>query len=406
VRSNLDRNKAQALDIQSAQFGINRVSLIANIVLAEDGPVFNFFEASGGNRDVTLPANKRGAMVGVINYGAANSLIVKTPSGSTLATLQVSEGALFACSGQEWRWFAYNPTAYLDPSEISSPDLSITVTTVGNAITVEVNEAHVDHNTLFNYEADRHVAHSGVNISAGAGLSGGGSIAASRTLALDIHGLAAVTPELADELSIYDVSLALHKKITASALNAILDHNGLLNYSVNRHIDHTGVSIAAGEGLTGGGAIDSSRTISLAIHGLTSDTPIALSEFAFWDTVAGEHNKVTLDTLRNKMQALPRRSVTAAGDVTIDAAVDDVVVVDKTVEAATNVNFPTVVARIAAGKGILGLKNSHSNPALYPLTPIRSGSDTIDDSATPLSQDHNRITWYLPIAATNDWEIQ
>lgn len=406
MRSNLDRNKAQNLDIQSAQFGINRVSLIANIALAEDGPAFNFFEASGANRDVTLPANKRGAMVGVINYGAANSLVVKTPAGATLATLQVSEGALFVCSGQEWRWFAYSPSAYLDPTEISSPDTTISVTTVGNAVTIEVNEPAVNHDTLLNFVANEHVDHSGVSISAGAGLSGGGDITASRSLALNITGLAAETPVLADELAIYDISLALHKKITGTALNAILDHNALLNYSANRHIDHTGVSIAAGSGLSGGGAIDANRTISLAVNSLTADTPVLASELVFYDTVAGEHNKVTLNALLNVADALPRRPVTDPGDVTIDASTDDIVVVDKTVEEATNVNFPTVAARIAAGKGKIGLKNSHSNPALYPLQPVRAGADTIDDMATPLPQDHNRITWYMPIAATNDWEIQ
>ena len=101
-----------------------------------------------------------------------------------------------------------------------------------------------------------------------------------------------------------------------------------------------------------------------------------------------------------------RRTVTVAGDVTIVAATDDVVIVDKTIEAATNVNFPTVAARIAAGKGVLGIRNKHSNPALYPITPVRSGTDTIDDTATPLPQDHNRLTWYAPIPGTNDWEIQ
>lgn len=299
MRSNLDQNKAQRLDIQSAQYGINRVPLIANIVLVADGPAFNFFEASGANRDVTLPTNKRGAMVGVVNYGASNSLIVKTPAGSTLATLQVSEGALFVCSGQEWRWFAYSPTAYLDPTEISSPDTTITVTTVGNAVTLEVNEPAVDHNALLNFVADKHVAHSGVSITAGSGLSGGGTIDASRTLSLDIVSLTGAAPVLADSFAFYDLSLTANRKATLTDLNGILDHNGLLNYSANRHIDHTGVSISAGEGLTGGGAIDSTKTISLAINSLAADTPIAASVFAFYDTVAGEHNKVTLSGLQS-----------------------------------------------------------------------------------------------------------
>ena len=43
-------------------------------------------------------------------------------------------------------------------------------------------QATIDHNTLANYVADRHIAHSGVSITAGTGLSGGGTIDASITL--------------------------------------------------------------------------------------------------------------------------------------------------------------------------------------------------------------------------------
>jgi hypothetical protein len=41
------------------------------------------------------------------------------------------------------------------------------------------------------------------------------------------------------------------------------DHNSLLNYLANRHIDHSTVSIGSGSGLTGGGTIDSSQTLSI-----------------------------------------------------------------------------------------------------------------------------------------------
>jgi hypothetical protein len=41
-----------------------------------------------------------------------------------------------------------------------------------------------------------------------------------------------------------------------------IDHNATTNYSANRHIDHTAVSITAGAGLTGGGDISSTRTLT------------------------------------------------------------------------------------------------------------------------------------------------
>lgn len=376
VRSNLDRNKAQNIDIQSAQFGINRISLIANIVLAEDGPAFNFLEASGANRDVTLSANKRGAMVGVINYGASNSLVVKTPAGSTLATLQVSEGALFVCSGQEWRWFAYNPTAYLDPSEISSPDTTITVTTVGNAVTIEVNEPAVDHNTLLNFVVDKHVAHTSVSVGAGIGLTGGGDISASRTISMDITGLVAETPVLADELAFYDISLTTHKKLTGTSLNAILDHNALLNYSANRHIDHSTTSVTAGAGLSGGGTIDTTRTLSLDINGLSSDALALTNEFAFYDTVGLDHNKATLAALQILLRKKVIRVEAGAGPFTV--VDEDVFVSNKAVLSNTAIALPPV-ATYGDGR-VLDYMDYSGNAGEVTFT--ANGAETVEGSST------------------------
>ena len=42
-----------------------------------------------------------------------------------------------------------------------------------------------------------------------------------------------------------------------------IDHNSLANYSANKHIDHTSVSITAGNGLTGGGDISSNRSLAV-----------------------------------------------------------------------------------------------------------------------------------------------
>jgi hypothetical protein len=60
-----------------------------------------------------------------------------------------------------------------------------------DTITYTLTEANIDHDALTNFVADEHVAHSGVTITAGDVLSGGGTIAASRTIDLDIDGLAA-----------------------------------------------------------------------------------------------------------------------------------------------------------------------------------------------------------------------
>jgi hypothetical protein len=50
-----------------------------------------------------------------------------------------------------------------------------------------------------------------------------------------------------------------------------ISHDSTTGYSANRHIDHTAVSISAGSGLTGGGDISATRTLSIASGGVTND---------------------------------------------------------------------------------------------------------------------------------------
>jgi hypothetical protein len=52
--------------------------------------------------------------------------------------------------------------------------------------------------------------------------------------------------------------------ISAVVLPGGVDHNALLNWVANKHIDHSLVSISAGTGLTGGGDITATRTLSIA----------------------------------------------------------------------------------------------------------------------------------------------
>lgn len=123
----------------------------------------------------------------------------------------------------------------------------------------------LDHNGLLNYVADQHVAHSGVSINTGTGLTGGGNITATRTINLDFSALPTQGEAMAsgDLFPFYDLSGTIHKKISFSNLNAALVHDSLSGFSANRHIDHTAVNISAGNGLTGGGDISASRSLAI-----------------------------------------------------------------------------------------------------------------------------------------------
>ncbi len=100
------------------------------------------------------------------------------------------------------------------------------------------NITSIDHDALTNFVADEHVAHSGVSITAGFGLKGGGTIASTRDLAIDS----------AELLTYYE---------------PIIRHDNLSGFVADEHIAHSGVSITAGFGLKGGGNIASTRDLAI-----------------------------------------------------------------------------------------------------------------------------------------------
>jgi hypothetical protein len=170
-----------------------------------------------------------------------------------------------------------------------------------------VSESSIDHDVLSGFVANEHIDHSSVSVTAGAGLSGGGTIAATRTIdvvagdaiitnstgvwvnnaALTIAGLADYgANKVVDHSTIYikgGNGLSGNSNITANVTigftagnsqlltnstgvwinSAAIDHDTLSGFVANEHIDHTGVTITAGDGLTGGGTIAATRTLAV-----------------------------------------------------------------------------------------------------------------------------------------------
>jgi len=222
-----------------------------------------------------------------------------------------------------------------------------------NADNITTNDGQIVHNSLSGYDADRHIDHSAVSISAGVGLSGGGTLAANRTLTVDLSELTDMTQAVVggeDELILLDNGADRRKLIseitlsdfnndvgwttnvgditgvTAGAgmtgggssgtvtMNAIagtgitvnadnittndgqIVHDNLSGFVANEHIDHSGVSVVAGAGMTGGGTIAASRTINvIAGTGITVNADNittndgAINHDALSNFVAGEH---------------------------------------------------------------------------------------------------------------------
>lgn len=86
---------------------------------------------------------------------------------------------------------------------------------------------------------------------------------------------------------------------TADDLEGTIIHDNLASIPVNDHIDHTGVTLTAGLGLTGSGDISASRTFDMDIAGLSEDTtPQATADYvATYDNSAATHKKVLVEDL-------------------------------------------------------------------------------------------------------------
>jgi hypothetical protein len=101
----------------------------------------------------------------------------------------------------------------------ASTKVTVTDNTTNKTIDVDVVESNINHNNLLNFVANKHIDHSTVSITAGSGLSGGGDLTTTRSLAIDILSLTAkTTPVAADTLLINDSVGSVNKKITLSSI--------------------------------------------------------------------------------------------------------------------------------------------------------------------------------------------
>lgn len=109
---------------------------------------------------------------------------------------------------------------------------------------------------------DIHVAHSSVSITAGDGLTGGGTIAATRTLTLGTPGSS-----------------------TATSTNAVTATSH--THAIDSTIARSAITISAGNGLTGGGDLTANRTLTLGTpSNLTANTTNAVTSTSHTHAIA------------------------------------------------------------------------------------------------------------------------
>ena len=295
---------------------------------------------------------------------------------------------------------------------IDSTSIDFDYDDTANTLTATVLPAGVDHDALANFVANEHIDHSTVSISAGTGLTGGGDISASRTLNLadtavtpSTYGSSSTVSQIAvdaqgritgaSSVSISVPSSAITDFTEAAqdavgniltdsssidftyndALNTVsavvlpvgVDHNSLSNYVANRHIDHNAVSITAGTGLTGGGDITASRSLSITATGVTATSYGSASAVATFSVNA----QGQLTTATNVSIAIGSSAVTDFSE-----AVDD-----------------RVAALLIAGAGISLTYNDPSNTLTIASTITQYTDEQAQDAAASLIQNGTGISW-------------
>lgn len=149
---------------------------------------------------------------------------------------------------------------------VASLDISgmANVTSFANADEFAMHDATVAAARAVTYTAFL-TAIAGTASSTGLRNNGAGSIS------LDIDSLTNVSPAATDEFAVADASDSGNPKaVLFSALEAALNHDSLTGFVAAEHTNHSSVSVSAGNGLTGGGTIASTRTLTLGTPGTTS----------------------------------------------------------------------------------------------------------------------------------------
>ena len=215
-----------------------------------DTPSFNYSHADArlvSNREINAPLFS-GSGAALTNLPAAS--LTGTIDSARIPTLLIADiGNITSIDHDALTNFVAN-------EHIDHTSVSITAGTglKGGGTIAATRDLAIDSSELYSlykhddfndFVADEHVAHSGVSITAGFGLKGGGTIASTRDLAIDS----------AELLTYYE---------------PIIRHDNLSGFVANEHIDHTTVSITAGSGLKGGGTIASTRDLAIDSSELTT----------------------------------------------------------------------------------------------------------------------------------------
>ena len=140
-----------------------------------------------------------------------------------------------------------------------------------------------------------------------------------------------------------------------NVVNVSLNHDSLSGFVADEHVAHSGVSIVAGTGLSGGGAINASRTLNLDLSELSDVTQASLD--------ANDHAVVVVDGASRKIElrdiAAPIVNLTGSRTVGVD---DNNSIFTNNTANTYNVVVPSdATAAIPQGGAILLVQSGSGN---------------------------------------------
>ena len=116
------------------------------------------------------------------------------------------------------------------------------------------------------------------------------------TLSIDLNELSSGTPDASSDDVVF-----IDDDDNGTKKGSFPGHDSLTGFVADEHVAHSTVSITAGNGLTGGGTIASTRTLSVDIHGATDGTGAGTlasnDEILWYDTTAGSVKRGTISQI-------------------------------------------------------------------------------------------------------------
>ena len=182
--------------------------------------------------------------------------------------------------------------------------------------------AQVAHDSTTGFVSAEHVDHSGVSITGTGALTGGGTIEASRTIALDTsaatftNGVVAALPTGTVSASAQiDGDFLKEEGESVISSSAQVAHDSTTGFVANEHIDHSSITIGSGKGLDGGGSIDTSRSIFLATG--SSHFTDGVKDKLNADTVISSSAQVDYDSTTNfaSSEHFTQANITTVGTI-------------------------------------------------------------------------------------------